>query len=188
MKSNWEKFQTNHESLLDLCSAEYKKLSYFKDDLYSRCEEEFFNAHGVRLDTFVTLNQDANQNAPNAEAALNSSFASRSRRLPRIDVPKFSGDYAQWSHFRDLFTSMIIENPDISTVEKLHPQNEPLRQTVAASKKYRYFRRKLYSRWDVARYDNKMDYTESLNWSVEGGRKPRRLGQVRQKGLRNLGQ
>lgn len=35
-------------------------------------------------------------------------------------MPKFSGEYSQWSHFRDLFTSIIKDNSDILAVEKLH--------------------------------------------------------------------
>ncbi|XP_029165881.1 uncharacterized protein LOC114936752, partial [Nylanderia fulva] len=51
---------------------------------------------------------------------INSSSASHSRRLPRIDLPKFNGEYSQWNHFRDLFASMINANTDLSAVEKLH--------------------------------------------------------------------
>ncbi|XP_062541030.1 uncharacterized protein LOC134209064 [Armigeres subalbatus] len=40
-------------------------------------------------------------------------------RLPKIDLPKFNGDFSRWISFRDTFTSMIHANGDISTVAKL---------------------------------------------------------------------
>ncbi|EZA50971.1 hypothetical protein X777_10599 [Ooceraea biroi] len=42
------------------------------------------------------------------------------RALPKITLPKFSGEYNSWPAFRDLFTSMITDNSEIAPVEKLH--------------------------------------------------------------------
>ena len=41
-------------------------------------------------------------------------------RLLDINHPKFSGDYSQWSQFKELFTSLILDEPTITDVEKLH--------------------------------------------------------------------
>ncbi|KMQ84755.1 gag-pol polyprotein precursor, partial [Lasius niger] len=40
-------------------------------------------------------------------------------RLPRIDIPKFSGSPADWLSFKDLFSSLILANPTLTSVEKL---------------------------------------------------------------------
>lgn len=40
--------------------------------------------------------------------------------LPRIKLPIFSGDYHSWTSFRDLFATMIRDNADLSSVEKMH--------------------------------------------------------------------
>ncbi|XP_065095808.1 uncharacterized protein LOC135717611 [Ochlerotatus camptorhynchus] len=40
-------------------------------------------------------------------------------RLPKIDLPKFNGDFSRWISFRDTFTSMVHVNGDIPTVAKL---------------------------------------------------------------------
>ena len=40
-------------------------------------------------------------------------------RLPRIDLPKFDGIFSDWLSFRDLFTSLVLSNGNISAVEKL---------------------------------------------------------------------
>ncbi|XP_055622806.1 uncharacterized protein LOC129766309 [Toxorhynchites rutilus septentrionalis] len=40
-------------------------------------------------------------------------------RLPKIDLPKFDGDYSRWLGFRDTFKSMVHDVKDIPLVAKL---------------------------------------------------------------------
>ncbi|XP_053691451.1 uncharacterized protein LOC128739969 [Sabethes cyaneus] len=40
-------------------------------------------------------------------------------RLPKIDLPKFNGDFTKWLSFRDTFSSMVHSNADIPMVAKL---------------------------------------------------------------------
>lgn len=40
-------------------------------------------------------------------------------RLPKIDLPKFNGDFSRWLSFRDTFMSMVHSNGGIPTVAKL---------------------------------------------------------------------
>ncbi|XP_058817055.1 uncharacterized protein LOC131680352 [Topomyia yanbarensis] len=40
-------------------------------------------------------------------------------RLPKIDLPKFNGDFSRWLSFRDTFSSMVHSNDDIPQVAKL---------------------------------------------------------------------
>lgn len=41
-------------------------------------------------------------------------------KLPRIELPSYSGDYADWQNFHDLFDSLVHKNMSLSRVEKLH--------------------------------------------------------------------
>lgn len=41
-------------------------------------------------------------------------------RLPQITLPTFSGDYASWSAFSDMFISLIHDNRALTNVQKLH--------------------------------------------------------------------
>uniref|UniRef100_A0A2H1VU76 SFRICE_031218 n=1 Tax=Spodoptera frugiperda TaxID=7108 RepID=A0A2H1VU76_SPOFR len=41
-------------------------------------------------------------------------------RLPKIDLPKFSGSYHDWLEFRDTFISIIHKNEGIDKINKLH--------------------------------------------------------------------
>ena len=40
-------------------------------------------------------------------------------KLPLLNLPKFVGNYNQWMHFRDTFTSVIHSRQDLSRVQKL---------------------------------------------------------------------
>ena len=40
-------------------------------------------------------------------------------RLPRLDLPDFSGDFKEWESFRDVFYSTMISKPRIPNVTKL---------------------------------------------------------------------
>ncbi|XP_029168810.1 uncharacterized protein LOC114938867 [Nylanderia fulva] len=48
------------------------------------------------------------------------SRSSSCRTLPKISLPKFSGDYRNWPSFRDLFHSMVSSNRNIPRVEIFH--------------------------------------------------------------------
>lgn len=43
-----------------------------------------------------------------------------STHLPKIQVPKFSGDLDSWTHFRDTFLSLVHDNTSIPPVNKMH--------------------------------------------------------------------
>lgn len=40
--------------------------------------------------------------------------------LPRISIPKFSGEFTEWETFRDHFRSVVIDNADLSEVARMH--------------------------------------------------------------------
>lgn len=40
-------------------------------------------------------------------------------RFPVIDFPKFYGDYEKWGQFRDMFTSLVHNEPHLDHIKKL---------------------------------------------------------------------
>ncbi|XP_076660639.1 uncharacterized protein LOC143363994 [Halictus rubicundus] len=40
--------------------------------------------------------------------------------LPRIQLPSFDGSFEAWESFRDRFTSMVIDEPSLANVDRLH--------------------------------------------------------------------
>lgn len=41
-------------------------------------------------------------------------------RLPDISIPTFKGDYTAWPAFRDLFKSLVLDDDQLTDVERLH--------------------------------------------------------------------
>lgn len=52
--------------------------------------------------------------------------------LPKIQIPTFSGDILQFSHFKDTFTSMVHSQPGLSGIEKFHYLLSSLKGEAAA--------------------------------------------------------
>lgn len=48
------------------------------------------------------------------------SIAYFKEQLHRLSIPKFSGDFSQWSKFRGLFESLVDVNRSLSNIQKLH--------------------------------------------------------------------
>lgn len=63
----------------------------------------------MKLENIVTVN--------NTNSSLS---CQNSVKLPRITIPTFSGQYAEWPSFKDLYVSLIHNNPTLQNVQKLH--------------------------------------------------------------------
>ncbi|EZA57979.1 hypothetical protein X777_02026 [Ooceraea biroi] len=103
--------------MLTFGSEEKASCSYFSADLYDKCEEAYFSAK-TELLTLKDNYPDPAELAVNT--SLNASTTNNTRALPKITLPKFSGEYQEWRTFHDLFTSMVVDNPHLAAVEKLH--------------------------------------------------------------------
>nr|XP_046476830.1 uncharacterized protein LOC124216393 [Neodiprion pinetum] len=126
LNSNWLKFQDMHETVDQIRIAAkgdqldaINGLSYFAKDYYGQCEEQYLNAKGEMLDLLGTLKTLSAPIVPTAVAPQLTTDGA-SKRLPRIELPTFSGNYSDWKSFHDLFTSIVRENSQLSEVEKLH--------------------------------------------------------------------
>ena len=61
------------------------------------------------------------------KSSSNKSNESRSINLPTISLPTFDGDYHHWQSFNDLFTALIINNQELSDIQRLHYLQSSLR-------------------------------------------------------------
>ncbi|XP_062557931.1 uncharacterized protein LOC134222793 [Armigeres subalbatus] len=113
------------------------------------------------LKGFLLSKQKSNQ--PMMSSTMIGSFGQQSaasfhHRLPKIDLPKFSGDESRWISFRDNFISMIHSNDDIPTVNKLHYLLQSLEEEAKKPFESVDIQADNYaSTWDalLKRYDNK---------------------------------
>jgi hypothetical protein len=119
----WKPFVSGHASILATMTEANKNHKYFAEDFYSLGEIAYMSAKSELLQMRADLTGD--HDPPKTPDSLNSSNGisrcySNARSLPKITLPRFSGDYQSWPPFRDLFLSMIDNNSDLSAVEKLH--------------------------------------------------------------------
>lgn len=120
LKDYWTKFQaTNIKIEVAVSDEEIKANPYFADDVFGQTEEAFLDA----LDTMTAAlpaENNATGNSCNTSNASCNNESSLSVKLPRIDLPKFAGEYTEWENFRDLFQALVGSNDSLPDVQKLH--------------------------------------------------------------------
>lgn len=114
--ADWDRFQANHDKLIGSLTDENRKLDYFVHDVYAVYEEAYFDA----TFSLMLLRCEIKEPESTAPDAAEKMRPGSCRSLPKISLPKFTGNYHEWPSFRDLFESMIVSNQDITLVEKLH--------------------------------------------------------------------
>lgn len=129
LKEEWEGFCLEHKAILiainelnDNDRVNIRGHLYFSTNLYTR-------THAAYIDTVERLNSllDSDQGSvPSTSSTQLTTVASpgipaffHHSRLPRIDLPKFNGTPSDWIPFKDLFQSLVIAHPTLSSVEKL---------------------------------------------------------------------
>ncbi|CAB0036627.1 unnamed protein product [Trichogramma brassicae] len=83
---------------------------------------------------------------------------SRNRKLPTLQLPTFSGKYADWKPYKDLFQAIMKDATDITDVERFYYLNSSLTEDAAKTIKNLAVTEENYKRaWDrlVSHYDNK---------------------------------
>lgn len=95
------------------------------------------------------LNNDAN--------SIVSNNLNQHIKLPKIELPKFDGDYSKWLEFRDTYESLIHSNDSISGIQKFHYLRASLGGTASQVIQSLEFTSVNYTiAWDALldRYDN----------------------------------
>ncbi|XP_076284663.1 uncharacterized protein LOC143211104 [Lasioglossum baleicum] len=122
LESTWAEFQSQDLQLDTNATAEDRKAAYFTEELFEETEDMFCIQKGQLLTLLDDLEREMGPPAaPSADNAPLPSSGRRSRSsMPRIDLPTFSGRFAQWTRFRDLFTALVIKDDDWTDAERFH--------------------------------------------------------------------
>lgn len=114
LNTYWNSFQTNDTALHQY--QNFSKSKYAIDQTFDELDEFYATLSDTLSSVLHTLAPPAPQPpAPIIAQAHPSPF-----RLPQISIPTFSGDYANWSAFNDMFVSLIHSNGSLTNVQKLH--------------------------------------------------------------------
>ncbi|XP_070169704.1 uncharacterized protein [Polyergus mexicanus] len=122
LETLWEKCQHLNVQLQQIATAdEQRTVQYFT-------EEEFFTAEDVyheAADYLADVIGKFSRCDPTAASSV-SDISSRelsgavSLQLPRIPLPKFFGNFAEWENFRGIFESLVASKESLSNTQKLH--------------------------------------------------------------------
>ncbi|XP_070170716.1 uncharacterized protein [Polyergus mexicanus] len=122
LETLWERCQRLNVQLQQIATAdEQRTVQYFT-------EEEFFTAEDVyheAADYLADVIGKFSRCDPTAASSV-SDISSRelsgavSLQLPRIPLPKFSGNFAEWENFRGIFESLVASKESLSNTQKLH--------------------------------------------------------------------
>lgn len=159
LERHWLEFQSNHRKIiLEVKSEELQKSSYIKDDLYDATEENFMDYKSLMREVIQKLKPDPT--ASKSTASEGNKGTELNVKLPKIEIPKFSGKYSEWASFRDMFTSLIHNNGSIDNVQKLHylkssvtgEAEQLLRHIPVTSDNYKVCWTQLESRYNNKKY------------------------------------
>lgn len=117
----WFEFSSGHK---DLKRSTEKRLlldsEYVKKEIYDKTEECYLD-YKAELKTSLAMFTDPVADNPTAYNDTRANVKSSSHiRLPKINIPNFSGKYSEWAAFRDLYVALVHSNEELNKVQKLH--------------------------------------------------------------------
>lgn len=122
------------ESLSKRLDTAWEEYSAVQDDILQvsgvdeNAENQEYAAKEIRYDHLTALVRGllvGLSGTPTASASVPTSAPSYSARqgylkLPKLDLPTFSGSYTEWTSFYDLFSASVDKNSSLSDSQKLH--------------------------------------------------------------------
>ncbi|XP_075971532.1 uncharacterized protein LOC142984379 isoform X3 [Anticarsia gemmatalis] len=145
----YDALQMDLEALVDDPSEQYAEREEFEKQYYglvASARHLISSVRSRRTDSEVDV------------SCSNHTHKQNTIRLPKIDLPKFSGSYQDWLEFRDTFTSIIHKNDSIDKINKLHYLRASLKGSASLVVDNLDFRSENYdAAWKLLcdRYDNK---------------------------------
>ena len=122
LETYWKSYLDRHLSL----SAERESLKqeqYFTKDIFSEIEVTYvLTKTGLtqRLSTLIGELQATISPGTGAPARSTSmSVSTTASSLPKLQLPKFSGNQTDWDSFKSVFSSMVKDEPTLTPVLKL---------------------------------------------------------------------
>ena len=147
---------------LDSClSDEDSELAEF-EDRYFELKSKFQN----KLDSLNPSPQIISNVMPNvSQMVANNSQNTNNIRLPKINIPVFSGKFSEWTNFKDMFVSTVHSQANLSNIEKFQYLKGLLLKKPASLIKHIPLSNKAYQEaWGklLEKYDKKKQIVQCL--------------------------
>ncbi|XP_025264623.1 uncharacterized protein LOC112637995 [Camponotus floridanus] len=116
LENLWAKFEAQHELIRTALKDRYLESEYAKNDFIDTAECTYVSQRSTLSNYADKLRAEsvvAHRIEPKSESSPKTA-------LPRIKLPPFSGAYENWPSFRELFLSLVGENPSVSNIERFH--------------------------------------------------------------------
>lgn len=128
LKKLWEGFQSEHQKFAQVCTSSLLKHSYMKSSTFEKTYENCNQAWEYLQDLHhqVDRSYEASRQPPPTTARASSIS------LPKVNLPTFDGNYMNWQTYRDLFSSLIIQNASLTNVERMHYLESTLKSEAAS--------------------------------------------------------
>ncbi|XP_026742369.1 uncharacterized protein LOC113504313 [Trichoplusia ni] len=117
----WSTYKSAHVELVK-CVPKPKRqdIPYFVNEEYF-VQEDLYTCLLADLNDLLSGLSNTTSLPVSMQAARNNSVSMDIQvKLPRIQLPTFSGIYDEWPAYQDLYTSLVHDNPTLSKVQKLH--------------------------------------------------------------------
>lgn len=120
LRAYWDACQACHARLCTIADEDTRRRhEYFTQDMFLAISDSFEEVMDFLTEILEKMQPTAVLSNTN-EASISHEVKSTVVQLPRIDIPKFSGEITKWETFRDVFDSLVSSRSDLTNVQKLH--------------------------------------------------------------------
>ncbi|CAB0040754.1 unnamed protein product [Trichogramma brassicae] len=151
-QAKWNDIVERHNEIVGLAKGPDLKEPYFKNNFLENAEEVFMDEEAKFIDEALAIKKAEDETERRVVGPI------RNRKLPTLQLPTFSGKYADWKPYKDLFQAIMKDATDITDVERFYYLNSSLTEDAAKTIKNLAVTEENYKRaWDrlVSHYDNK---------------------------------
>lgn len=126
LEDQWKSFTDTHRTILtDVNPSDYLSSSYYIDNMYESTLELYCDYKTELKESLSNISEKQSKNNSTDCNNIRSSGQTivgivSQVKLPKIVIPVFNGQYEEWPSFKDLFESLIHNNPNLDSVQKLH--------------------------------------------------------------------
>ena len=129
LEKAWDEFNDYHDQILSLVEDDEDALTQHEDE-YDDVVQNYEDAKAMIYDMLngpqpLTTPSQAGSQTPESVYSGNSAMVATasttedSTKLPKLDLPTFSGNYEDWPSFSDLFESSVHNNKKLTGARKL---------------------------------------------------------------------